>query len=151
MSYFIENMGEAFIVLGLVLLAVEILVLGFSTFVLFFVGIGFVITGALLSFAVIPSELLTALLVSAVVTSIVAIVFWRPLKRSQNKVEDDNVTNDMIGHRFYLFEPLTVGKTVTYRYSGIDWQVMARDDIAAGSEVEIVDVAVGILTVKLVS
>lgn len=151
MTYFLENMGEAFIVFGLVLLAVEILVLGFSTFVLFFVGIGFVISGALLSIGIIPNEILTALLVTAVITIAVALLFWKPLKRSQNKVENDHVTNDMIGHRFILPAELTVGQTITYRYSGIDWQVTAKQSITVGSEVEIVDVAVGRLMVKAVN
>ena len=37
MSWFAENMAESLVVLGLALLVIEILILGFATFILLFV------------------------------------------------------------------------------------------------------------------
>lgn len=36
MNWFNENLGESLFILGLILLSIEVLVLGFGTFVLFF-------------------------------------------------------------------------------------------------------------------
>ena len=45
MDWVTANMAESLIIVGLLLLAIEIAVLGFSTFVLFFVGLAAVLTG----------------------------------------------------------------------------------------------------------
>ena len=50
MEYIFSHLAQTLIVVGLILLAIEVLVLGFSTFVLFFIGIGTIITGILMLF-----------------------------------------------------------------------------------------------------
>ncbi|PKH03293.1 activity regulator of membrane protease YbbK [Psychromonas sp. MB-3u-54] len=150
MEYFLAHLGQSFIVLGLILLAVEVLVLGFSTFVLFFIGVGAIATGALMALGVIPETFLNSLLVTAIISTVVALISWKPMKKMQNKVESKHVNNDMIGHQFVLTEELLVGKTVTHRYSGISWQVKAKQPLSAGTEVKIIEVEVGLLTVARV-
>ncbi|HEY7867335.1 MAG TPA: NfeD family protein [Psychromonas sp.] len=150
MGYFLTHLAQSFIVLGLILLAIEVLVLGFSTFVLFFIGIGAIATGALMALGVIPETFLNSLLVTAVISTAVALISWKPMKNMQNKVESKHVKNDMIGHQFILAEDLLIGKTVTHRYSGINWQVKAKEQLSAGTEVKIIAVEVGLLTVARV-
>lgn len=150
MEYFLAHLAQGFIVLGLILLAIEVLVLGFSTFVLFFIGIGAISTGILMALGVIPETFLNALLVTAIISAVVTLISWRPMKKMQNKVEPKHVNNDMIGHQFVLTEDLLIGKTVTHRYSGINWQVKAKEPLSAGTEVRIIDIEVGLLTVERV-
>lgn len=150
MEYFLANLPQSFIVLGLILLAIEVLVLGFSTFVLFFIGIGAIATGALMALGVIPETFLNSLLVTAIISTAVALISWKPMKNMQNKVESKHVNNDMIGHQFILTEDLLIGKTVTHRYSGINWQVKANELLSAGTEVKIIALEVGLLTVARV-
>ncbi len=150
MEYFLANLPQSFIVLGLILLAIEVLVLGFSTFVLFFIGIGAIATGALMALGVIPETFLNSLLVTAIISTAVALISWKPMKNMQNKVESKHVNNDMIGHQFILTEDLLIGKTVTHRYSGINWQVKANEPLSAGTEVKIIALEVGLLTVARV-
>jgi len=150
MEYFLAHLAQSFIVLGLVLLAIEVLVLGFSTFVLFFIGIGAIATGALMALGVIPETFLNSLLVTAIISTAVALISWKPMKNMQNKVESKHVKNDMIGHQFVLTEDLLVGQRVTHRYSGINWQVKAKEQLSAGTEVKIIAVEVGLLTVARV-
>ncbi|MFQ3176693.1 MAG: hypothetical protein ACI93H_001694 [Psychromonas sp.] len=150
MEYFLAHLGQSFIVLGLILLAVEVLVLGFSTFVLFFIGVGAIATGTLMALGVIPETFLNSLLVTAIISTVVALISWKPMKKMQNKVESKSINNDMIGHQFVLTEALLVGKTITHRYSGINWQVKAKLPLSAGTDVKIIVVEVGLLTVARV-
>jgi membrane protein implicated in regulation of membrane protease activity len=150
MEYIISHLPQTLIVLGLILLAIEVLVLGLSTFVLFFIGIGTIATGILMMFGVIPETLLNSLLAMAIISSLVALLSWKPMKRMQNRVELKQIDNDMIGHQFILSEALLIGKTITHRYSGIDWQVKAKEPLAVGVEVKIIAMEVGVLTVEQV-
>lgn len=150
MEYILENLAQSYIVLGLLLLTVEVTVFGFSTFVLFFVGIACMITGALMMLGLVGETVLSSLLVTAVLSAVIAIVSWRPMKNFQNKVEVTTVDNDMVGHSFFLSEDLIVGKTITHRYSGIDWQLQAKEDLVLGTEVSIIEVKVGRLIVERV-
>ena len=148
MEYFLSHLPQALVVIGLVLLAIEILVMGFSTFVLFFIAIGTIITGALMMVELMPETMLVALLSTAIVSAIVAVVSWQPMKRMQNKVESNQVDNDVIGYEFMLPADLELGKTITYHYSGIDWKVRAKEALVIGTEVKIIKMDVGILTVE---
>jgi membrane protein implicated in regulation of membrane protease activity len=150
MEYFSAHLAQGFIVLGLILLAVEVLVLGFSTFVLFFIGVGAIATGILIALGVIPETFLNSLLVTAIISAVVTLISWKPMKKMQNKVESKHVDNDMIGHRFVLTEDLLIGQTITHRYSGINWQVKAKEQLSAGTDVKIIDIEVGLLTVERV-
>jgi len=150
MEYFLAHLAQSFIVLGLILLAIEVLVLGFSTFVLFFIGIGAIATGALMALGIIPETFLNSLLVTAVISTVVALISWKPMKNMQNKVGSKHVSNDMIGYQFILTEDLMIGQRVTHRYSGINWQVKANERLTAGTEVKIIALEVGLLTVSRV-
>jgi len=143
-----SHLPEILIVLGLILLAIEVLVLGFSTFVLFFIGIGSIITGILMAVGLLPDTLLNSLVATAIISSIVALVSWKPMKRMQSNVELSPIENDMIGHQFILSKDLLIGKTVTHHYSGIDWQVKANEVLLTGTNVKIISMEVGLLTVE---
>jgi membrane protein implicated in regulation of membrane protease activity len=150
MNYILANLANALIVLGLVFLAIEVLVLGFSTFVLFFIGIGAIATGVLMVMGFIPATLLNSFLATAIISTVVALASWKPMKRMQNKVELNQVDNGMIGHQFVLTEDLSIGQTITHRYSGIEWQVRAKEPLAAETKVKIISMEVGFLTVEQV-
>lgn len=151
MDYITDNLAQSLIILGLVLLAIEVLVLGFSTFVLFFVGIASIITGILIGINVLDHNVVDASLSVGVLSAIIAAVSWKPFKMMQNNVGSTEVTNDMIGNKFTLPEEVAPGHSITCHYSGIDWQVSSDDKIMLGFEVEITHVSVGKLRVKKVS
>jgi inner membrane protein len=148
MEYILLHLPQTLVVLGLILLAIEGLVLGFSTFVLLFIAIGSIVTGIFIALGLFPATLLNALLATAIISTLVALVSWKPMKRMQNKVETQNVDNGMIGHRFTLAEDLNLGHTIIHRYSGINWQVKAKQTLVAGTEVKITYMEVGLLTVE---
>ncbi len=59
---------ELMVTAGIVLLAIEILVLGFATFILFFLGVSLVITGVLAWAGVLPVTWPALLLANALLT-----------------------------------------------------------------------------------
>ena len=143
MDWVSNNLAESLIIVGLALLVVEVVVLGFSTFVLFFVGLAAVITGGLMRIGFLPDSMLAALSSIGVLTALLAIFLWRPLKSMQNNVERKKVTSDLVGHSFILSEAVSMSSNPVYSYSGIDWQLSSEKELSAGTLVEVAGVAVG--------
>ena len=147
MDWINQNMIEFLLIIGMLLLGIEVLVLGFSTFVLFFVGLAALLTAGLIYIEVVPSTMLSAVLSLGVLSALGALFLWKPLKKMQSSVEKNQVQNDFIGLRFTLDQDLSKGTSVTYRYSGIEWKLQSELEIKAGSEVEVVITEVGVFHV----
>jgi membrane protein implicated in regulation of membrane protease activity len=143
MNWISNNLSESLIMAGLALLVLEVVVLGFSTFVLFFVGLAALITGGLMTIDVVPDSMLSAFSSIGVLTALLAMFLWRPLKSMQGNVESKKVTSDLVGHSFILNEAVSMTKNPAYRYSGIDWNLSSEQELSAGTLVEVTGVAVG--------
>ena len=148
MNWINDNLSESLIIVGLALLVIEVVVLGFSTFVLFFVGLAAVVAGGLMDVGVVPYSMLSALSSLGVLTALLALLLWRPLKSMQGKVESKKVTSDLVGHSFILNEAVSMTKNPTYRYSGIEWSLSSEQELSAGTLVEVTGVAVGAFIVR---
>ena len=72
MTWITDNLPGILIFLGLFLLAIEVVVLGFSIFIIFFFGLGCLLTGILIFIGLLPSTLISALLSVAIITFIQA-------------------------------------------------------------------------------
>ncbi|MDP5031070.1 MAG: NfeD family protein [Paraglaciecola sp.] len=150
MDWAINNLSQILFILGLALLAIEIAVLGFSTFVLFFVGVAALLSGVLIFIGAIPETLLSASLSVAVITALAAILLWKPLKNMQNKVDTKKAKGDLVGHRFVVDAAVSPTENPTYRYSGIDWKLVSTELIPAGSKVEVTEADVGVFHIDKV-
>ncbi|WOD07020.1 NfeD family protein [Marinomonas sp. GJ51-6] len=150
MQFITNNLAESLFVTGLILLVIEVAVLGFSTFVLFFVGLAAMATGVLLYFGVVPDSILSAFFSTGVITVIAAAVLWRPLKRMQSDVSPKKAQGDLVGHQFILQESVSPTKAVTYHYSGVNWKLICTLPIEAGTRVEVIDAEVGAFHIKIV-
>lgn len=154
MEWLIDNLTEFLVYLGLALLAIESIVLGFSTFVLFFLGLASVLTGALMFLGIFPETITSALLGVGILTAVLGIGLWQPLKKFQNNVKITIPRSDLIGLSFLLENDVSPTEIGQHRYSGIIWQVLSSETLAAGTEVEVIKTEVGAFTVaakKLVS
>ncbi|MGJ8679997.1 NfeD family protein [Paraglaciecola sp.] len=147
MSWVTDNLAESLLIIGIVLLVIEILVLGFSTFVLFFVGVAAIATSGLLFVEIIPNSLLSACLSTGIITALCASILWTPLKNSQNKVDTTKAKGDLIGHSFTLTDNVSAEQSPIYRYSGIDWKLESSDSLEAGTKVQVIEAKVGIFVV----
>jgi membrane protein implicated in regulation of membrane protease activity len=142
-----DNLAGALIVLGFVLLAVEVLVFSFSVFILFFLGLACIVSGALLWTPLLPSSPAVAFILVAFFTVVFAVTLWKPLKKMQNSGIHHNIKGDFIGHSFVLASDCSETEASTTRMSGVEWKVRSKQPIAAGTMVHVVKVEVGELTV----
>lgn len=151
MDLLTDNLAETLVVIGLALLAIEIVVLGFSTFVLFFVGVAAVFSGFLMYIGLIPDTMLNALLSVGIFTAVTAFFAWKPLRNMQNDVESKHVEGGLVGHSFVLDDDVSPSQNPNYRYSGIEWKLTSEEEIKAGTEVEVAQADVGVFHIKVKS
>ncbi len=149
MDYFSKHHDQLLYAIAAMSLLVELGVLGMSGPLLFF-AFSCLVTGVLVSLGLISGWEMTVLCVG-IISSISALLFWKPLKNYQNAKEAPNTSSDMIGRQ------LLVAKTITAEagavaYSGIEWQARlvkgATSAIAAGERAEVVAVDGSLLLVK---
>jgi membrane protein implicated in regulation of membrane protease activity len=148
MDWAFNNLAESLLILGIFLLVIEVAVFGFSTFVLFFVGCGALVTSALLYVGIIPDTLLAAMFTTGLLTGLSAVLLWKPLKNMQNNVDTTKAKSDLVGHRFVLVEDVALELIPEYHYSGINWKLKSRENLVAGTQVEVVQVDVGVFHIK---
>ncbi|KZN44681.1 NfeD family protein [Pseudoalteromonas luteoviolacea] len=143
-----SNLPQTLIVVGLIALCVEVIVLGFATFVLFFLGLSLIISGTFMHFEVFEPTLLNALWINALITTLLAVVLWKPLKNMQEQQELKSVNSDFADLQFALEQDLNADSQVYYQYSGIEWQVKSKSDIPKGTLVKVIEKSVGVLWVE---
>lgn len=148
MDFFTNNLAESLFVIGLILLVIEVAVLGFSTFVLFFVGLAAMVTGALLYVGILPDSGLGSMFSTGILTLIFAGVLWGPLKRMQSNVSPKKAQGDLVGHEFVLKEPVSPELSPNYHYSGVNWSLISEELIEAGTRVEVTEAEVGAFHIK---
>ena len=148
MDIIANNLAQSLFIVGLILLAIEVAVLGFSTFVFFFVGLAAMATGALVYVGVLPNSLLSASLSTGVMTILAALVLWKPLKRMQSKVSTKKTKSEFTDHQFFLKESVSPTQSPKYRYSGVEWSLVSEEFIEAGTKVEVTEAEVGKLHIK---
>jgi membrane protein implicated in regulation of membrane protease activity len=148
MDWAFNNLAESLLILGILLLVIEVAVLGFSTFVLFFVGCAAVVTAGLLYVGIIPDSWLSAMFSTGLLTGLSAVLLWKPLKNMQTQVDTTKVKGDLVGHSFILVEDVAPELNPEYHYSGIDWKLKANEYLVAGTQVEVTQVDVGVFHIK---
>lgn len=142
-------------VIGVSLGILEIAVLGFGTVFLLFIAIGCLLSAFLMFAGLIEQTFLMAALSVAIISSISAMLLWKPLKRLQsNQQNPEQQPNVFSGLKFNLEQELAPGNTFIHRYSGVEWKVskMAEDNETwpKGCEVEVVKTGVGKMWVQRV-
>ncbi|MEC6797901.1 NfeD family protein [Photobacterium sp. S4TG1] len=143
-----SNIPQILMILGLLTLIIEVLVLGLSTFVLLFLGIALLITSGLIYIGMLEANWITTILTLAIITLVLAITLWKPLKRLQNKPSKTDIKSDFAVITFELEKELLPSERYTYNYSGIQWQIKSKTPIEKGVMVEVIKKEVGILWVK---
>jgi membrane protein implicated in regulation of membrane protease activity len=154
MEYISSNFPAYWIALGFALLAIEVLVFGFSTIILLFAGIGAVTTGLLMSVGVLPETWTAGLASFGIATGISAALLWRTMQNLQNSSQHKSgQSSDFIGIDFILTQDISVTEPGKHPYSGVEWRVeidknSEHDSLKKGDRVEVTSVDAGIFRVK---
>lgn len=154
MQWFSEHYAETLLVIGITLLAIEIVVLGFSTFFVFFIGLATIVTAGLIYFGIVPDTWLASLMSVSIFTALFALLLWKKLKALQSNVDTKRADNDIVGYSFICpqdIDPLLpIHELPTYEYSGVTWRLMSDVPIKAGDKVSVKQTDVGVLHVMTV-
>ena len=146
---FLENHASLLFLLAGIAFVLELTVMGLSGLVLFF-AIGCFITGILTYTGVLTSweaEVFSVGLLS----SIAALILWKPLKRFQSKEIPVDESSDMTGRQVSCAETITA-HSGAIRHSGINWparlESASAQDIPAGAQCTITAIDGTVMLVK---
>jgi len=89
-----HDLSNILLIAGIAILIIEAVILGFSTFVLLFLGLSLVLTGVGMKAGILDATYVTALWSNSLVTSVLAFTLWKPLRNMQSKVEVQDIDND---------------------------------------------------------
>ena len=143
-----SDIAQGLMAVGILLAVVDLLVFGFATFFLTLLGLGMLTSGALIYFAVLPDTTTSILVSVAAFTVIYSALLWKPLKNLQANKQSKKVSSDLTGMSFVLQQDVSPDTPGKYHYSGIDWSVETSEVITQGTEVEVIDLQVGVMKVK---
>lgn len=143
-----ENIAEILMVLGIAALIVEVAVLGFATFVLLFLGISLLLTGLAMNIGLLEASLMTALWSNTLLTGVLAVMLWKPLRRMQNKVDHKDIDSDFADQSFVLTGDVDMRGETSHSYSGVQWKLKSQQLIPAGTLVKVVKTEVGVMWVE---
>lgn len=153
-DYIVSHQAEFWLVMGIALLAAEVLT-GFTVGVFLFAGLGALVTGGLMSADILPETWVAGISTTGIATGVITALLWKQLKKLQGDrpVGKDN-SSDLIGYTFVVESDISMANPGTTQYSGISWKVELDKDagvdvIEAGKRVTVSSVEVGIFKVKL--
>ena len=147
MNLIVEHLPEALLVIGILALIIEVAILGFASFVLFFLGISLVISGVLMLAGVLPKTVTAALWSNVILTGLSAAVLWKPLNRLQQENKPQAVKSDFSDRQFVLEEDVDARGLSQHSYSGVMWKLKSKETIPAGTLVQVERADVGVLWV----
>ena len=120
-----------FLILGVALLVIELLVFQFTTFWLFFIGLGALVAAGF-AWVAGGSTLLPTTAVFVVASAAITALLYVPIRRWQNS--PGTITdNNAIGQKVVVKTRITATQSGTVTWSGSDWQA----ELVSGSDTEL--------------
>lgn len=155
LEYINNHLSGFWIATGFLLLAIEVLLFGFSTIIFLFAGLAAIITGLLMMTGLLAETWTAGIACFGITTGIISAALWNFLQKMQDKSRSDQKPqSDLVGLEFILQQNISMLEPGHYRYSGIDWKVeidssCKSEVIEKGKRVNVVSVDVGLFRVRL--
>jgi len=131
-----------FLIIGVGLLALEMVVFQFTTFWLFFVGLAALVAAAFAFFSV-GAGYITTTAVFLVASVLITAILYAPIRRWQKK-PSAIAGNNAVSQRVKVTGLITPTKRGTVNWSGSEWQAElaggASQDLVEGDWARVVDV-----------
>ena len=131
-----------FLFAGVSLLAVEMLVFQFTTFWLFFIGLGALVAAAF-AWVAVDASYLTTTLVFVVASVLITAVLFAPLRKWQKQPSGIS-GNNAVGQKVTVKDSISRDAPGVVTWSGSEWQAELAegqdDDIAIGATARVVRV-----------
>lgn len=154
LEYINNHLSGFWIATGFMLLAVEVLLFGFSTIIFLFAGLAAIITGLLMMSGLLAESWTAGIASFGITTGIISALLWKFLQKMQDRSQaDQKPQSDFVGLEFVLTDDINISRPGNYRYSGIDWKVEIDrsskfSSLDKGVRVNVVSVDVGLFRVK---
>ena len=154
LEYIHNHQAGFWLAFGFILLALEVLVFGFTTIVMLFAGLGAISSGLLMKAGVLPETWIAGIACFGISTGLYGVLLWKPFQRIQaNSVPQTKQSSDLIGLDFVIEQAITTTQPGTTKYSGISWRVEIDKDagvenINKGQRVVVTSLDAGIFRVK---
>ena len=126
LTYFSQHHDQLLYLVAGVSLITELTVIGLSGPLLFF-AIACFLTAILISLGLISGWEIEAFTIG-ILTAVITVMLWKPLKRFQNSGGGADTSSDMIGKQVTTASEIT-NSGGSIRYSGIDWNSRLADDL----------------------
>jgi membrane protein implicated in regulation of membrane protease activity len=133
LQYFADHHDQFFYCLAGLSFIVELTLLGLGGPLLFFAIASF-ITGILISIGLI-SGWEVEVFALGILTAVIAVLLWKPLKNFQNSGGGADTSSDMIGRTVPAGSEITAIEG-SIRYSGINWNSRLSEDAGVESRAE---------------
>jgi membrane protein implicated in regulation of membrane protease activity len=143
-----HDLSNILLIVGIAILIIEAVILGFSTFVLLFLGLSLVLTGVGMKAGILDATYVTALWSNSLVTSVLAFTLWKPLRNMQSKVEVQDIESDFAQETFVVSSDVDIRGETKHIYSGVPWKLKSHKPIASGTTVKVVKTEVGVMWVE---
>lgn len=138
------------IMLGLVAIAIDVAILGFASFVLTILGSAILLTGLLMLVGLVPETTASTLWSAGILTALLTLLLWKPLRNLQNKTQGKAVEQDFADKQFVLPADVDAQGFIEHQYSGVRWKLKSQQPLTAGTLVRIERIEVGVLWVVAV-
>lgn len=132
MQTFLENQQLIWYAIAGLSLVLELGIMGLSGPLLFF-AIASAITGILINVGLIEGWQ-SQILVVGILTAVITLVLWKPLKSMQNSRSKTDDSSDMIGLQVPVVDDVTNAEG-SIRYSGLNWNARLADEV----DVEVIE------------
>ncbi|ALO36295.1 acriflavin resistance protein [Colwellia sp. MT41] len=126
MQTFLENHQLIWYAIAGLSLVLELGIMGLSGPLLFF-AIASALTGVLISVGLIDGWQ-NEILVVGVLSAVITLLLWKPLKKMQNSRSKTDDSSDMIGLQVPVSDDITKASG-SIRYSGLNWPARLADDV----------------------
>ncbi|MDK2778381.1 MAG: NfeD family protein [Pseudomonadota bacterium] len=148
MDILLHKLPETLMICGIAAIVIEVAVLSFSTFILFFFGAALLLTGLTINFGLLPEDFMTALLSVGGLTPLLALILWLPLKSVQHSLAQDSLYGAWLWRKFVLEKDVDSSGDSHYSSSGVNWRLKSYEPLNKGTLVEVTKVDHDVLWVR---
>ena len=145
-----QYFAQTFIVSGVLLIIAAVFLHRTTNLAFVFLGSSFILTGSIIALEMMAENWVNASLLGITLTTVLFSVFWKPLKRLQQKTKDTHIDVELHKKQFVLDADVNIVSEWEYSHSGISWKVRSVEPLLKGALVRIERIEDGVLWVSAI-